>query len=290
MWKRKKKAIGILVLFISINVSFQSIVYAEIPPGLDSQDQYYEIAETEYRAVLVAIDEYTYQPLPYSVKQLKEFKDTLIDGGNWDESNIHTLTNAQALKINIENQFNNIRENANDQDVTLFYFIGHGGKNLTNEFIRAYDQPIYDVELNQYLDNISGKIVIILDSCYSGGFIEEIQFSERVIITACDKDEVTYQIQDLESGIFGYFFNLCLSWITKNAENTFHFTRILTWIYGKKATNEFDQSISINPQMYNGISGPTSLIRKHSYIKNVAELLLPFVQLNKDTRMWKMDN
>lgn len=294
MWIKKKQFIGSLILFtLLVTIPFQAIAYVHLSyDSTESQIEYNSEAvnTTVYRALLVAIDEYSSQPLPFSIKQLWEFRITLLNAGNWDESNIYSLTDSLATKDAIEQRLAMIGEVATENDVTVFYFIGHGGRNLTNEFIRVYNNRIYDVELHLFLYNISGSIVVLLDSCYSGGFIQELGMPGRVIITACAKEEITYQVEDLESGLFGYFYNLCLSWLTKNAENTFYLTRILTWLYGKKLTKELNRPVSITPQMYNGIPGPTRLIDSHFYINKIADLLLPLVQINKDTRIWEMNN
>ncbi|MDG6218780.1 MAG: C13 family peptidase [Candidatus Thermoplasmatota archaeon] len=290
---KKKQIISILIFFICIaNIPFQATAFLiKCCDSTDSQILPGELVDTTvYRAVLVAIDEYTYQPLPFSIKQLRDFRTTLLNSRNWYESNIYSFTDSLATKDAIKQRLAMIGEISTENDVTLFYFIGHGGRDFTNEFIRVYDEPIYDVELHQFLYNISGNIVVLLDSCYSGGFIKELGQPGRVIITACAKDEITYQVIDLESGIFGYFFNLCLSWLTKNAENTFYLTMLLTGIYEKKLTREKNFSVSFTPQMYDGISGPIYLINSHAYMNKIADLFVPLIQINRDTRLWKMNN
>lgn len=294
MWIKKRQLIGISILFIVIiNIPFQGLAQIQVSENTsDLQNTHSESIGNSavYRAVLVGIDDYYYQPLPYSVKQILDFKNTLVYGGNWDESNIFLFTDSYATKDAIVNQLSNIEEVANENDVTLFYFAGHGGRNFTNEFIRTYDNPIYDVELDQYLINISGNVIVLVDSCYSGGFIEDLERSGRMIITACAKDEITYQVMDLESGMFGYFFNLCLSWITKKAENTFMLTQLFTWFYGKKLSRELNREVSINPQIYNGISDSTYLIESHAYVNKITELFLPMIQINANSRVWEMNN
>jgi len=269
MWIKKRQLIGISILFIVIiNIPFQGLAQIQVSENTsDLQNTHSESIDNSavYRAVLVGIDDYYYQPLPYSVKQILDFKNTLIYGGNWDESNIFLFTDTYATKDAIVNQILNIEEVANENDVTLFYFAGHGGRNFTNEFIRTYDNPIYDVD-------------------------EDLERSGRIIITACAKNEITYQVMDLESGMFGYFFNLCLSWITKKAENTFMLTQLFTWFYGKKLSRELNREVSINPQIYNGISDSTYLIESHAYVNKITELFLPIIQINSNSRVWEMNN
>ena len=62
-------------------------------------------------------------------------------------------------------------------DVTFFYFSGHGYSQNGTPYIMGLDADtsaagaISVHELRSLLDPIPGKVVVILDSCYSGGFI-----------------------------------------------------------------------------------------------------------------------
>lgn len=240
----------------------------------------------EYRAVLVAIESYPVYGLPYSINEMDAFTETLQQGGNWKEDNIVTLTNSRATKGAVHHQLQLVENVADENDVSLFYFIGHGGKNLSNEYIRFIDDYIYDIELDQWLSNISGKVIVILDSCYSGGFIEEVGKPQRTVLTACSKNEVTYQVADLRSGLYGYFLNLSFTWFTKNAEFAHMYTKIFTWLYCQKLSEEHEEDILIHPQMYDGISGPSRVIYKHSYIKNMISIFGPFMSLSKEHGIW----
>ena len=52
------------------------------------------------------------------------------------------------------------------------------------------DGDLYDFELKQLLDSIPAKYqTIVMQNCYSGGFINELKAPGRTIITACAADE-----------------------------------------------------------------------------------------------------
>ena len=52
------------------------------------------------------------------------------------------------------------------------------------------DYRIYDWELAEYLENIhAGKMVCILQPCYSGGFVNDLSGINRIICTASREDE-----------------------------------------------------------------------------------------------------
>jgi hypothetical protein len=102
-----------------------------------------------------------------------------------------------------------------------------------------------------------------LDSCFSGGFIEELKDSKRVVLTACEKDEETYQDSNLHSGFFGYFLNLSLSCVTKTAEMTFVLAYPLIVSYSKKVSEEYGKNYTVNPKMYDGSIRFTKIINTH---------------------------
>jgi hypothetical protein len=84
--------------------------------------------------------------------------------------------------------FEEISKSSNENDITIFYFSGHGtvddgsilcgttntnsGKTLFDINQIDHDYLIKPVELKQKLSNIKGKKLIIIDACYSGYFKE----------------------------------------------------------------------------------------------------------------------
>lgn len=241
-----------------------------------------------YRAVFVGIG--FSQGLPYSINQIYGLRTTLLNGGNWDESNIQILTESQATEQRIQQSINWLEESADDNDVSLFYFIGHGGSNETNQYLVTEEGLIYDTELNTYLLNVSGSVVVILDSCKSGGFIDDLKQPNRVVITASNGRNSTFQVNELKAPMFSYFLNLSLSWLTKNIELTFLFTRIFTSYYGNKISEEYGEDYHIYPQMYDGSISPTRIIRKHAYVKQLTSLFKILTSTNMQLKVWEMTN
>jgi Caspase domain len=245
--------------------------------------------DREYWAVLVGINNYPgLNDLPYSINEILSFQDTLLNGGNWNDSHIYVITDTDATKVGIFDAIGWLASNADEDDISIFYFVGHGSRNLSNECITSYDGSIYDDELDEKLDGVNGQIVVILDSCFSGGFIEELGKEGRIVLTACKKDEKTYQVRDLRSGIFGYFFNLSLEFFTKSTETTFLFTWFSSVFYSHRLTLEFDEASIVHPQMYDGTIGRTKLIDHHSYIKKFLNELFTMSIEYDDLRIWKM--
>ena len=277
-----------VIILVVINMFSASIVISNqsIEVNNNLTTNFDSINNSEYRAVLVGIG--LDQGLPYSEKQLYGFKTTLLNGGNWKVNNIRNLTGNKATMYNIQSAFQWLADHADENDVSIFYFVGHGSTNATNEYILAYDLPIFDVELNEYLHNISGSIIVIIDACFSGGFIEELQAPNRIILTACGKNQVTYQVQDLESGMFGFFLNVSLAWITKNIEGTYHLTKVLTWIYGNKISREYGEDYMIYPQISDGNEQTTKIVYRHAYLKQIYQMILAMQDSDGKNYYWRM--
>jgi len=181
-----------------------------------------------------------------------------------------------------------LEEKSDENDISIFYFAGHGGQSQDIEYLSFYDKSISDVELDKKLDNITGTLIIILDSCHSGGFIEELKQPGRIILTACKKNELTYQVHNLSSGIFGYFLNLSLDYFTKKAETTYILTSIFCIYYSNKLSEEFDGEYTIHPQIFDGTIINTKIINRHAYLtKYFSEILSNLVKHNNH-RIWKM--
>ena len=131
-------------------------------------------------------------------------------------------------------------------------------------------------------------MVIILDCCYSGGFIEEIGEKGRVVLAACQKNSSTYQEHSLKSGIFGYFVNLSLQKITKGAEVTFLVAYVSSIIYSKKLSQKFGADYTIYPSFYDGIFGRTKIIKYHPYFNTFLRNLFPLPNRDDNLRIWKV--
>lgn len=230
-------------------------------PFLDKK----EIDPIEHWAVLIGINSYKWGVLPYSIKEVEEFREVLLSNRlMWKDS--HILLVKDARKEDVINAIDWLSKHADDNDVSIFYFVGHGCRNLTNEFISTIDGRISDIELDGYLDEIKGKMVVIIDACHSGGFIEDLKQKNRIVITACKKDERTYQIKDLENGLFGYFFIACLKYLTKSAEFTFYIANVMIRYYSSKLSRETNKSYYVHPQMYDGTKGLIYIIYHHPYL------------------------
>jgi len=242
----------------------------------------------EYWALLMAINDYPgSNDLPYSINEILSFKTTLLNGGNWLESNIKVITDDEVNITGIDNAINWLSMNADEDDITIIYYAGHGGQSSTNEYINVINGSISDIELNDKLESIPGKTIVIIDACHSGGFIQELKQRNRIILTACRKDNLTYQYTKFKSGIFGYFLNLSLNKYTKNIETAFIITFFASVYYTNKLSDEYDEDYTIYPQMYDGTLLITKIIDKHLFRATFIMELLS-LKTNNKLNIWRM--
>jgi len=253
-------------------------------------DSFQKDFQRNYWAVLIGINDYpgSSNDIPFSINEILSFRNTLLEGGNWLDSHIQVLTDGDATIDGVFNALKWLDENEDENDISIIYYAGHGSRNSSNERLQIYDGYISDIDLDAKLDDMEGNIVIILDCCYSGGFIDEVGQKGRIVLAACQKDSFTYQDYSLKSGIFGYFVNFSLQKITKGAEGTFLVAYIGSVIYSKRLSQEHEADYTIYPCIYDGIFGRTKIIEHHSYVNTFLPDLFPMPSRNDRLRIWKM--
>lgn len=168
--------------------------------------------------------------------------DTLLDDLYW--THVVLLLNQEASRAGIRDAIQSLQGTVDADDIVLLYFAGHGtyGDDLSpldevdgyDEYICPWDAnpdpatSIRDDELEAWLDALPCRKVVILDTCFSGGFIRENEMTTRtmpgrpkadlegsvdrdlakpgyIILASCEHDEYAYESTSLGHGIFTYF-------------------------------------------------------------------------------------
>ncbi|MEX0964485.1 MAG: pre-peptidase C-terminal domain-containing protein [Pseudohongiellaceae bacterium] len=114
-------------------------------------------------------------------------RDALISGAGMNPANAYTLLNADATNARFRAALASINADIGPDDTLVIFYSGHGdrvpraaGPSNTDpdgmdETIELYDGPVLDDELAALLDNSNAsKILLVLDSCFSGGFSKDI--------------------------------------------------------------------------------------------------------------------
>lgn len=178
----------------------------------------------------------------------------LVHNG-WDEDNIYYLKENEATKDAILSVPDWLDvHGADEDDLILFFFSMHGGRKEDtppldepdglDEFIISSKQDkqnnhILDDELAMMFDEIqSENLVIIFETCYSGGMIDgsnDLKKTGRIVITSTREDETSYPIFLIKSWLFPYYLikglkgradKNCDGYIT--AEEAFEYAKIYT--------------------------------------------------------------
>jgi len=266
----KKK--NVILAYIILCISIGTIINCTIPrtneltqetlnPRTSALD-----TRTAY-AIVVGVEDYpgSVFDLSYCVDDANSIYSRLYNNYGFDDFYIHLLLDSAATEDAISDAFGMISFIIDSNDVFFFYFSGHGGKGSFSNHICPYDamtddnKRIYDTELDTYLDWVScSEQYIIIDSCGSGGMIDEAQASKRYFMTACSKIEDSWETSALRHGVFTYYFLRSFSSASdsngdgiKSMEEQFAYTYARTVSY---TTNMGDVQ---HPQQYDGVSGET---------------------------------
>jgi len=88
---------------------------------------------------------------------------------------IEKLTNYEATKENILNGIVSTFAETDENDVSYFYYMGHGGVQGGIPIITPTDYPtvITVHELEEYLSMIPGTKIVLLETCHAGNFIDK---------------------------------------------------------------------------------------------------------------------
>jgi len=162
--------------------------------------------ETVYRAYCVGVGDYIYYPdsygnidlpsPPYDVDRIRQTLGYCKFGlSNTGFSTISYLKDRQATKSNILQGIASTFSEADYNDISYFYFSGHGIRVNNTAYLcpaeASYYAPMTNYisvdELENALSAIPGTKVVFLDTCHSGGFIGK------------GKGEITISQEELES-------------------------------------------------------------------------------------------
>ncbi|UCE97109.1 MAG: caspase family protein [Dehalococcoidia bacterium] len=276
------KNIPIILLLLMINLqlvqSSNNTSYASDNP-------------VEYWAVVIGVADYQYMDPPplfpssikgydlaYSSADAMELAAKL--GSIWDVDHIKLLVDSQATKLSIQNAITGWLDSKEDEnDIILFYFSGHSWQSNTHEYIMPYNSlvisrqdDIQDITLNSWLNCLeSNQQIVIIDSCNSGGFVNELYRYGRAVLTSCKKYEDSYEYAALKHSVFTYYILDALNnldGIDKNND-------------GGICIEEVFDSAESNTRSYSGIS----LRDQHPGISNCAyeSINLIYTQGDKNT-------
>lgn len=160
--------------------------------------------------------------LQYTAQDAIVARDALMANAGMRAENAYTFTDRQATRANIEQAFREIAQRIDSNDVFVFFYSGHGGQQRRpggfnaadadgyDETLALSDQTITDDEVDALFDEINAAAeVIILDSCYSGGFAKDVVSSPgRMGLFSSDEDVPSLVAAKFQAGGYlSYFFS-----------------------------------------------------------------------------------
>jgi len=134
-------------------------------------------------------------------------RDALIQGAGMNPDNAYTLIDSDATRANFQSALDDIAASMDQDDTLVIFYSGHGnrvpraaGPNSSDpdgmdETMELYDGALLDDELSDMLDRVNaGKILLVMDSCFSGGFAKDIVSKPGRMGLFSSEEDVTSQV------------------------------------------------------------------------------------------------
>lgn len=192
----------IAVLLFVLLVAVSCTLIEDEGPGEEG------LGQGDRLAVVVGLSEFKYDLSEYVPGEMdaKEIAEEL--SFMWGDDNVKLLINSEATKKGIKSAiYDWLDPKEGKGDTVLFFFSGHG----IREYISPYDASgnfeswLSSREISKWL-NILGaeRVVVVLNTCYSGSFIDNLSRDGRVIITCAEADQECWGVnsEDLRIGLF----------------------------------------------------------------------------------------
>ena len=148
-------------------------------------------------------------PLDLTDQDAIKLTDTLRRTGMLGEQSV-TLVNADATRANFEAAVAEISRAIGPDDLFLVFFSGHGDKvqvdrsvelDGVSETIELFDTALHDYELEALIEPIQARTLLVLDSCFSGGFDDVINGRiGRMGVFSSDSDVTSLVASKFEAG------------------------------------------------------------------------------------------
>ncbi len=147
------------------------------------------------------------QDLSYTDQDAIRARDALINGAGMQENNGILLLNSDATLDNFRAAIEQVAARATEQDTVVLFYSGHGnrveragGPNSADpdgldETIELYDGAMLDDELAFLFDTVqAGTTLLVLDSCFSGGFAKDLVSRPGRMGLFSSEEDVTSQV------------------------------------------------------------------------------------------------
>lgn len=166
-------------------------------------------------AVMVGISDYpgNGNDLPRTAEDARKLQEALQRQGALASESV-TLIDAQATRAGVRAAFQRVAAAAGPNDLFLFFYSGHGNQvrgrvsatepDGKDETIEMVDGAITDDELSQMFAQVRAQTaLLILDSCFSGGFSRDVVSRPGVMGLFSSEEDLTSSVAEkFEAGGF----------------------------------------------------------------------------------------
>jgi len=109
-----------------------------------------------------------------------------------NKAHLRVLLNQDATRNRIGEAIYWLASSVDEDDLTMFYFTGHGDADGLAPHDAQKDSSSHDITpevLDRWLDALSSKrVFVIIDSCRAGGYAMELACSGRVVLASCGEN------------------------------------------------------------------------------------------------------
>lgn len=159
-------------------------------------------------ALLVGISDYQgdEDDLAYTADDAVRVRDALLRGPGMRPEDGILLTDSQATVGNFKNAVTRLASRMRPTDLFVLFYSGHGGRlerssfqpsdpDSIDETISLYDGELRDDDLAALLDQVpAGLTLLVLDSCFSGGFAKDVISAPNRMGLFSSEEDVTSQV------------------------------------------------------------------------------------------------
>lgn len=159
-------------------------------------------------AVMVGISDYpgSGNDLPLTAEDARKLQQALQRQGTLAAESV-TLIDGQATRAGVRQAFQRVAAAAGPDDLFLFFYSGHGNQvrgqvsatepDGKNETIEMVDGAITDDELNEMFQQVRSRTaLLILDSCFSGGFARDVVSRPGVMGLFSSEEDLTSSVAE----------------------------------------------------------------------------------------------
>lgn len=160
-------------------------------------------------ALLVGISDYGGRatPLENTAEDAANLQRVLLERTDTAQEDTVLLLDDEATVERFRSALGELTRRMSATDQLVLFYSGHGGRvrrgsfqpadpDSVDETLNLYDGDVTDDELAGLLDGVPGRILLVLDSCFSGGFAKDVISAPGRMGLFSSEEDVTSSVAD----------------------------------------------------------------------------------------------